>query len=425
MSTAVSVRCPIGAFVVVLAIGGLASLSTGCGQDDCVDSCVPGQQAAGGDDGGGGLGAGGTASGGADPGGGEPVGGSGGQAPAPASYSFVVFGDNQFATSSCTSGVSERLAVPEVVRSLSPTFVLHVGDLMDHGYEDGAYAKLVSCYQGMLDELPFFPTSGNHDMGSGAIWDYKTYLEGQLQARNAAAYGPGYESDFVISYEDDPGSYSTDPSNPGSTSDVPSGFSFKTFYAMRYENAYVLSFEIGTRWWSNTPKSWVQKHLEAARSDPTIDHVFVIMHHPLYSTHMEETSSGESVAPVRNAYEQLFRDYDVTVAFNGHVHLYEHFAVPDDGTPTQQTPPPSSYAHDGSSVHYLTTGGGGGPPPNGCSPPPNPKQQFSYGYLQNRHCGYHVTRVQVEGKKLAVSVIGVSGDGTSQSTETLDEFSLE
>jgi hypothetical protein len=107
------------------------------------------------------------------------------------------------------------------------------------------------------------------------------------------------------------------------------------------------------------------------------------------------------------------------------VHLYEHFAVPDDGTPTQQTPPPGSYANDGSAVHYVTTGGGGGPLPNGCSPPPNPKQQFSHGYLQNRHCGYHVTRVQVEGKKLAVSVIGISGDTASQSTETLDEFDLE
>jgi hypothetical protein len=421
----------IGALLALNAAAGVFTLAgAGCGDEACEGSCVPGYgvHGGGGANGGGGsgAGAGGSGTAGTQPDGGAPGGDAGPDAPPPVSYSFVVFGDNQFATESCTSGVSTRLAVPEVVRTLAPTFVMHVGDLMDHGYDPGAYAKLVSCYQGMLDERPFFPTPGNHDMGSGAILDYKAYLEGQLTTRNAAAYGGSYGNDFAVSYEDDPTAYSTDPSNPGSTSDVPSGFSFKTFYAMRFESAYVLSFEIGTRWWSNTPKSWVHKHLDAARADPSIEHLFVIMHHPLYSTHMEETLSGsECVKPVRDSYEQLFRDHDVTLVFNGHVHLYEHFAVPDNGAATNQSPPPTSYAHDGTAVHYVTTGGGGGPLPGGCSPPPSPKQQFSYGYLQTRNCGYHVTRVQVEGHKLTVSAIAVAGDASSQSTTVWDEFTLE
>ena len=425
-------RAAIAALLALGATAGILSVSAaGCGDEACEGSCIPGSgaQGPGGSPAGGsgpGSGGSGTAGGGAAAGGGGAIPDAGPDAPPPPSYSFVVFGDNQFATESCTSGVSERLAVPEVIRSLTPTFVMHVGDLMDHGYDPGAYDKLVSCYQGMLSELPFFPTSGNHDMGSGAILDYRTYLEGQLTTRNTAAYGGDYASDFTVTYGDDPNQYSTNPSNPGSTSDVPSGFSFKTYYSMRYQNAYVISFEIGTHWWSNTPKSWLHTHLDEAQADPGIDHIFVIMHHPLYSTHMEETSaSGECVKPVRDDYEQLFRDHDVTVAFNGHVHLYEHFYVPDDGSATHQATAPTTYAHDGNAIHYITTGGGGGPTPSNCNPPPAPKQQFSYDYLQTRNCGYHVTRVQVEGKKLTVNVLAVSGDASSQSTDTWDEFTIE
>lgn len=358
-------------------------------------------------------------------------GGAGGQdggadaGPPPPTFSFVVFGDNQFATTSCTSGVPERLAVPQVILSLAPTFIGHVGDLMDHGYEAGAYAHLVDCYSGMLAAHPFFPTSGNHDMGSGAIWDYKAYVEEQLTSRNPSVWSGDYASDFAVTYEDDPNSYSTDPGNPGSTSDVPSGFSFKTNYALRYQNLYLLSFEQGTRWWSNTPRSWVHTHLDAARADPTIQHVIVQMHHPLYSTHMEETGSGEAVGPVRGYYEELFRDHDVTLVLNGHVHLYEHFFVPDDGTHTQTASPPTTYPHDGTAIQHVTTGGGGGPTPNGCDPPPSPKQQFSYDYLQKRNCGAHVTQIEVQGKRLHVTVTHVVGSESSHTTDIWDEFTIE
>ena len=52
--------------------------------------------------------------------------------------------------------------------------------------EDGAYAHFASCYDGLFAETPFFPTAGNHDMGNGAIWDYKEYLEAQKLAKNPA-----------------------------------------------------------------------------------------------------------------------------------------------------------------------------------------------------------------------------------------------
>jgi len=337
------------------------------------------------------------------------------------SFSFVVFGDNQFATTSCTSGVPERLALPKVVVDLKPTFVVHTGDLMDHGYESGAYAKLASCYSGMLAKHPFFPTMGNHDAGSGGVLKYKSYLEGQLKTVNAKVWGSGYSGAFPRFYNDDPTTYSTSFSSPTLTSVVPSGVSFKTFYAYRHENAYFISFEQGTRWWTNTPKTWVEKHLKLAHADPTIQHIFVHMHHPFYSTTMSELdSAGECIQPVRKHYEAMFRKYDVTMVFSGHAHLYDRFYVPDDGSKTRADPPPKTYPHDGTGIHYIVTGGGGGGL-NGCGL----KKELSYDFSQKRACVYHVTRVVVKGKQLTVSIVQVKGSSTSYTAPVIDSFTVQ
>jgi len=346
-----------------------------------------------------------------------------GTAPLPA-FSFAVFGDNQFSTTSCTSGIPERMAIPEAIREVAPTFVLHTGDLMDHGYEEGAYDHFVSCYEDLFAETPFFPTAGNHDMGNGAIWAYKSYLEEQLFVNDPAAWGGDFAADFTITYEDDPNTYSTDFSDKTHLDIVPSGVSWETFYAMRYENAVVISFEQGTRWWSNTPKTWLEDHLAAARADPDIDHVFVIMHHPMYSTKMLETSDSECVGPVRGYYEQIFRDFDVDLVFAGHTHIYDRFYVPDDGTPTRQSPPPTHYDRDAEAVHYLVTGGGGGPQPS-CDPMADPLQEYSYDYSQARGCGYHFVQVEVEGPALTVRIIGVEGDSDAHTSTVWDEFRIE
>ncbi len=345
------------------------------------------------------------------------------EAPPAEPWSFVVFGDNQFATTSCSSGTAEREAVPELILSLAPDAVLHTGDLMDHGYEDGAYEWFEHCYEGMLGELPFFPTPGNHDMGSGGLYSYEPYLERQLFESNPGRWVGCWDADVQIHYEDDPQEYSEDFDNKTHEDDVPSGVSFETFYAARVRNVYLLSFEQGTRWWTNTPRSWLESHLAAARSDEDIQHVFVIMHHPMYSTNMAEDGDGECVGPVREDYEDLFRQYDVTIAFSGHNHVYEHFEVPDDGVGTRREASAASYLHDGSAVHYVVTGGGGGPLPS-CDPMSSPREEHSASYVQGRGCGYHVTRVTVDGSRLGVEVIGVEGSSGAWTSNVWESWEL-
>jgi hypothetical protein len=140
---------------------------------------------------------------------------------------------------------------------------------------------------------------------------------------------------------------------------------------------------------------------------------------------MADQSDGEACGPVREDYEALFRHYDVTAVFSGHAHLYEHFYVPDDGTPTRTDQPSASYAHDGNAIHYVVTGGGGGPLPNGCDPIPGENVEHSYDYRQARGCGYHVTQIEVDGGTLTVSVIGVEGSADSYTTSVWDTFVIE
>ena len=344
-------------------------------------------------------------------------------------YSFVVFGDNQFATNSPTSGVPERMAIPKVIMELHPDFILHTGDLMDHGRDAIAYERFVAYYRDMLATLPFFPTMGNHDAGYVGIRNYKAYLREQLFKRNPAVYGPGYSKEVTLWFEDDPVDYPTRFDSPRVSefkARVPSGVCFKTCYAFRFRNAYFISLEQGTRWWTNTPLPWLEKHLKQAAEDPGVEYTFVYMHHPMYSSVMAENPPdpkrpgvGECIAPVRASYEDLFRRYDVTMVFSGHTHLYDRFYVPDDGHATHTDPPASSFPNDEKGIHYLVTGGGGGALDRG-----HWRHGPSEAYQQNRLCAHHVTEVQVRDGGLTVRIHRVKGSAEKYQHTVFDTFSI-
>lgn len=344
---------------------------------------------------------------------------------------FVVFGDNQQAVNSADSGVRERLAAPRVIRDLKPDFVLSVGDLMDRGEAPGVYEKFAEYQQPFLAAVPFFPTMGNHD--ALGVAQYKRYLEKQLLEVNPKVFGPEkYAAAFKVFYGDDPVEYPTGFKSPDVAkfkNVVPSGVNFKTNYAFAYRNCYFISMETGTRWWSNTPLPWLEKHLAAAAADPAIEHIFVYLHHPLYSTAMHDTppdpkkpGSGECMRPVREAYEPLLKKYRVRMVFSGHVHNYEHLFVPFDGAPTRPAagaPRPEHYrAADG--IHYLITGGGGGP----LGKIGDVNRGPSYQFRQTGATGYHVLDVEVDGVDVTVRMVRVAGGAADFSGSVADRFAV-
>lgn len=260
--------------------------------------------------------------------------------PIPEHFTFVVYGDNVMATNSCTSGIPQRLRIVDLIDRLNPDFVVHTGDIVDHAYEYGAYNHFEVCNEPWLRDTPFYPTSGNHDQANGGIRKYHDWLLSVVGA-NIEKGAPDVE------------------------------IGSDTWYSFQWGNSKFLSFEQGTHWWTRTPPAWVEQELAKAQADSSIDHIFVTMHHPMYSTIMKQ----KGIIFVRQKYEALFRKYKVTAVFSGHVHAFEDIQ-----------------AHG---VRYIVTGGGGGPL-NKCA------------NSGNRVCGtYHVTLVTVEGKNVHIERRGV------------------
>ena len=374
-------------------------------------------------------------------------GGSGGPG-----FSFVVFGDNQHPTPPAAgpcdvAGNPERLALPLAVLDLEPRFILHTGDLMDRGDHDGAYEGLESyCYSDLLAQVPLFPTLGNHDAGwvDPQALRYRRYLRRQLNETNAVSWGSDYADEVTFSPSDE-----TDYSIAENREEIPMRRTTGSYYAWRYANAFFISMEVGTVYWTNTPKAWLRKELAGARADARIDHIFVYLHNPVYSTAMKEYHSkpdgsiGEQYGLVRDSYQAIFRDYDVTMVFSGHSHMYEHLYVPDDGQSTRTTgttrltdgnrpapPHHQLYEHSpGDGIHYLVTGGGGGNVLGKCIgnvEVPERDGQAGRLYSQGRStCTiYHVLQVQVTGTEVRVNVVGYSGDGGHVETELWESFTL-
>ena len=276
----------------------------------------------------------------------------------------------------------------------------------------------------MLSALPLFPTPGNHDMAAGGIEAYKAFLSEQLLA-NPNVYGERWAKDFQVFPNDDPTAYSDDPQSPAGQPDLPSGFTGKSYYSFRFRNAWFVALEVGTRFWTSTPISWLERQLAAARAEKGVDHVFVFVHHPLYASLLpDEDAEQDALAFVREAYEPVLRKYAVTAVLSGHEHLYLHYLVPADGHATRSTPAPALYRRD-AGIHHVTSGGGGGPLPGGCKPVPPELEQASRAFLQKRACGYHFTQVSVDGKKITFDVWGVSGSAQSHAVRQWDHFTVE
>jgi len=328
-------------------------------------------------------------------------------------FSFVVFGDNQCAINSATSGVPQRQALPLIVRDLKPAFVLHTGDVMDHGWEPTAYAKFREYYRPMLDAVPFFPTLGNHDAARNGWANYQAFLREQIRTVNPRV-APRFAKECKVYLDDDPTIYPAKPGDPkgkANRKDIPSGFTKKTYYAFRYRNVYVISLEQGTRWWANTPRPWLERHLKQAKDDKAVDHIVVIMHHPVYSSTMLEQppnpakpGSGECTGPVRAYHEPLFQKYGVKLVFSGHAHLYDRFAVPNGDSWT----------------HYMVTGGGGGGLNGGHWQTSVPGTAFT----KARVCAYHVVRVEVRDRELEISCLLVQGNAAAPKTKLFERVRI-
>jgi predicted phosphodiesterase len=205
-------------------------------------------------------------------------------------FSFIVFGDTR-------SNAAEHRVVVDRIRREVPDFIMHTGDITEKGAVEADWQLFFEVEHDLLAENPFFPALGNHDRGGG----------GRAE---------GFRRYFRVPHREGEAASSR-------------------YYAFTYGNSRFLVLDSTLASFALTDQTaWLERELAAAAGDPRVHHLFVLMHHPIYSTSLH----GGNVE-LRDQWGALFEKFHVRVVFSGHDHTYEH-----------------SFANG---VHYVVSGGGG------------------------------------------------------------------
>lgn len=204
-------------------------------------------------------------------------------------FSFVVFGDTR-------SNAAAHRNVVERIRREVPDFILHTGDLVNEGSVDADWQVFFDVERDILRENVMVAAIGNHDRARGKVDAFQRYFPPPVGAPPGGRY-----------------------------------------HAFTYGNARFLVLDSNLYNYALTDQTaWIERELAAAATDPQVRHIFVVMHHPPYSTALH----GGNVE-LRDLWGAMFEKYRVRVVFSGHDHTYEH-----------------SFSRG---VHYVVSGGGGAP----------------------------------------------------------------
>ncbi|HEX3764395.1 MAG TPA: metallophosphoesterase [Kofleriaceae bacterium] len=249
-------------------------------------------------------------------------------------FSFIVVGDTR-------SGVDAHRRVIERIAQEVPDFVLGTGDMVDDGYRQDQWQQFFDIESPMLRDNVYFPAIGNHDR--------------QGRGRTADSYR----------------AYFSVPDNGDAR-----------FYGFSYAAARFLVLDSNEYSFALSDQTaWLERELIAARQDPTVRHVFVVMHHPPFSISLHGGSRD-----LRERWTPLFEKYQVSAVFSGHDHVYERAE------------------HNG--IHYFVSGGGGAP-----LYPRRPRPSaVDLEAVKQFERTFHFLRVTVTGGR--VEVTGVRSDGT-------------
>jgi len=257
-------------------------------------------------------------------------------------FSFIVLGDTRYSTD------AHRRVIDRVSREV-PDFVLGTGDMVDEGHRQDQWQDFFDVENALLRDNVYFPALGNHDR--------------QGRGRTADVYR----------------SYFSVPENGGET---------ERYYAFSYATARFLVLDSNEYSFALTDQTaWLERELIAARQDPDVRHVFVVMHHPPFSVSLHGGNRD-----LRERWTPLFEQYRVTAVFSGHDHVYERA--------------------EANGLRYFVSGGGGAPT-YARKPRPDPIDAAA---VKKYERVYHFLRVTVTGPRVEVTAIRT--DGTQIETTT-------
>lgn len=256
-------------------------------------------------------------------------------------FTFCVVGDTR-------SGMDAHRRVVERMSREVPDFILGTGDMVDDGSRQDQWQQFFDVENPLLRDTVYFPAVGNHDrQGRGRTADiYRAYFS------------------------------------------VPDTGGSERYYAFTHATSRFVVLDSNIHSFALTDQTaWLERELIAARQDPAIRHVFVVMHHPPFSVSLH----GGAV-DLRERWTPLFERYAVSAVFSGHDHVY------------------TRALHHG--VRYFVSGGGGAP----LYPRRSRPGSIDHRVVQRFERAFHYLRVTVRGAR--VEVTAIRADGTPIETAT-------
>ncbi len=203
---------------------------------------------------------------------------------------FIVYGDNR-------TNLNDHQKVVDAIIKENPMFIINTGDLVESGISADDYQKFFEIERELLRNICIFPAIGNHEVIDPTLTIYKKYIfPPQKNSQN------------------------------------------KEWYSFDFANIHISVFNTydGLLTFSSDQLKWIESDLKAASENPSIDHIFTVMHHGPYSAsnHGDNSTAKSKVVPI-------LKKYGVDMTLAGHDHNYER--------------------GEAEGLRYMVAGGGGAP----------------------------------------------------------------
>jgi 3',5'-cyclic AMP phosphodiesterase CpdA len=134
----------------------------------------------------------------------------------------------------------------------------------------------------------------------------------------------------------------------------------KQYYSFNEKNIHFLALSTETDFDDESEQyEFAKQDLEKYSKDPFLDWIVVFYHRQSYSS----GSGPEEETDFRDVYHPLFDKYNVDLALQGHIHIYERtypitFNDEDDDEPIVQDSAPNIYKNPKGTI-FVTVGTGG------------------------------------------------------------------
>jgi len=257
-------------------------------------------------------------------------------------FSFIAYGDTRFHDPKDTDAANPavRVALVNAIAQVNPAFICFTGDIVYNGYDTDdwkVWDKETSIWR--EKNIPIYPVLGNHDLHGKEEVALANYFQRFPNLKNSR------------------------------------------YYSAQIANTLILALDSSEDEISGPQGQWFANELDHVA--PGVDFVFVMLHHPPYTSSSDakmfgggHSSRGREHELAKMLEERQAHASFRIIVFSGHVHNYER--------------------HEHGGVTYFVTGGGGAHA--------YPIERAPQDPFQSKEVNYHYLLVAVDRRQLKITM---------------------